>query len=100
MSGAGVAELAKGSANSVLKVNSAGALGYGKVELANGTDVNGVLPPANGGTGLSSHGSAHLLKVNAAGDAVEYGYATQLRNNSGVLVLEASNAASGTEEIP
>ena len=99
MSGAGVAELAKGSNSTVLKVNSAGALGYGKVELGSGEDVNGVLPIANGGTGLSSHGSAHqLLKVNAAGDAVEYGYATQLRNNSGVLVLEASNAASGTGE--
>ena len=99
MSGAGVAELAKGANSTVLKVNASGALGYGKVELSASEDVNGVLAIVNGGTGLSTHGSAHqLLKVNAAGNALEYGYATQLRNNSGVLVLEASNAASGTAE--
>ena len=95
--GSSVSELSKGANSTVLKVNASGALAYAKVDMT--ADITGVTPVANGGTGLASHGSAHqLLKVNAAGTALEYGYATQLRNNSGVLVLEASNASSGTGE--
>lgn len=41
-----------GTANQVLRVNSAGtALGFGAINLASGNAVTGILPSANGGTG-------------------------------------------------
>ena len=96
MDGAGgVAELAKGSNSTVLKVNASGTLGYAKVDLT--ADVDGTLPVANGGTGLSAVGSDNKVLM-SDGSANGYEYVQHLRNGSGVAVVDASNAASGTGE--
>ena len=92
-----VAELAKGADSTVLKVNSSGALGYGKVELSASEDVNGVLDIVNGGTGLSTVGADNKV-LTSDGSAVGYEYVSHMRNGSGVAVVDASNAASGTAE--
>ena len=97
MSGAGVAELAKGANSTVLKVNASGSLGYGKVELAASEDVNGVLDIVNGGTGLSTVGADNTVLM-SDGSAAGYEYISHVRNGSGVAVIDASNAASGTAE--
>ena len=97
MSGAGVAELAKGANSTVLKVNASGSLGYGKVELAASEDVNGVLDIVNGGTGLSTVGADNKVLM-SDGSAAGYEYVSHVRNGSGVAVIDASNAASGTAE--
>ena len=97
MSGAGVAELAKGANSTVLKVNASGSLGYGKVELAASEDVNGVLDIVNGGTGLSTVGADNKVLM-SDGSAAGYEYVSHVRNGSGVAVIDASNAASGTGE--
>jgi hypothetical protein len=97
MSGAGVAELAKGANSTVLKVNASGSLGYGKVELAASEDVNGVLDIVNGGTGLSTVGADNTVLM-SDGSAAGYEYVSHVRNGSGVAVIDASNAASGTAE--
>ena len=97
MSGTGVAELTKGANSTVLKVNSSGALGYGKVELAASEDVNGVLDIVNGGTGLSTVGADNKVLM-SDGSAAGYEYISHVRNGSGVAVIDASNAASGTAE--
>ena len=98
MSGAGVAELAKGANSTVLKVNASGSLGYGKVELAASEDVNGVLDIVNGGTGLSTVGADNKVLM-SDGSAAGYEYVSHVRNGSGVAVIDASNAASGTGEF-
>ena len=97
MSGTGVAELAKGANSTVLKVNASGSLGYGKVELAASEDVNGVLDIVNGGTGLSTVGADNTVLM-SDGSAAGYEYVSHVRNGSGVAVIDASNAASGTAE--
>jgi len=91
----GVTELAKGANNTVLKVNGAGTLGYGSVVLT--TDVSGVLPIANGGTNLTAAGLDRQV-LTSDGSAVAYEYVSQLRSATGVTVLEAANATSGTGE--
>jgi hypothetical protein len=96
MDGAGgVTELAKGANSTVLKVNAAGALGYAKVDVT--ADITGVTPVANGGTGLSAVGSDNKVLM-SDGSANGYEYVQHLRNGSGVAVVDASNAASGTGE--
>lgn len=96
MDGAGgVAELAKGSNSTVLKVNASGALGYAKVDLT--ADVDGTLPVANGGTGLTAVGSDNKVLM-SDGSANGYEYVSHLRNGSGVAVVDASNASSGSGE--
>lgn len=96
MDGAGgVAELAKGSNSTVLKVNASGSLGYAKVDLT--ADVDGTLPVANGGTGLTAVGADNKVLM-SDGSANGYEYVSHLRNGSGVAVVDASNAASGTGE--
>ena len=98
MSGTGttVAELAKGSNSTVLKVDGTGALGYGKVDLT--TDVSGTLPIANGGTGLATNGSDRQVLVADATGALVYEYMSTLRNSSGLATLNTANMASGTGE--
>ena len=91
----GVAELGKGSNSTVLKVNASGALGYAKVDLT--ADVDGTLPVANGGTGLTSVGSDNKVLM-SDGSANGYEYVSHLRNGSGVAVVDASNASSGSGE--
>jgi hypothetical protein len=91
----GVSELAKGSNSTVLKVNASGALGYAKVDLT--ADVDGTLPVANGGTGLTAVGSDNKVLM-SDGSANGYEYVSHLRNGSGVAVVDASNAASGSGE--
>ena len=91
----GVTELAQGANSTVLKVNAAGALGYAKVDLT--ADVSGTLPVANGGTGLTAVGTDNKV-VMSTGTANNYEYVQHLRNGSGVAVVDASNAASGTGE--
>ena len=95
MSGTGVAELAKGANSTVLKVNASGTLAYAKVDLT--ADVDGIMPIANGGTGLSTVGADNTVLM-SDGSAAGYEYVSQLRNGSGVAVIDASNAASGTAE--
>jgi hypothetical protein len=95
MSGTGVAELAKGANSTVLKVNASGTLAYAKVDLT--ADVDGIMPIANGGTGLSTVGADNTVLM-SDGSAAGYEYVSHLRNGSGVAVIDASNAASGTGE--
>ena len=96
MNGAGgVAELAKGANSTVLKVNASGTLAYAKVDMT--ADITGVTPIANGGTGLSTVGADNTVLM-SDGSAAGYEYVSHLRNGSGVAVIDASNAASGTAE--
>ena len=96
MSGAGgVSELAKGGDSTVLKVNASGTLAYAKVDMT--ADITGVTPIANGGTGLSTVGADNKVLM-SDGSAAGYEYVSHLRNGSGVAVIDASNAASGTAE--
>ena len=96
MSGAGgVTELAKGADSTVLKVNASGTLAYAKVDMT--ADITGVTPIANGGTGLSTVGDDNKVLM-SDGSAAGYEYVSHVRNGSGVAVIDASNAASGTGE--
>ncbi len=92
----GVSELAKGANSTILKMNSAGALGYAKVVLTE--DVQGVMPIANGGTGISAAGSDRQVMV-SDGSAFAMEYIQQTRNSSGVKVIDTANASSGTGEF-
>ena len=92
----GVSELAKGSNSTVLKVNASGSLGYAQVDMT--TDITGVTPVANGGTGLSAVGSDNKVLM-SDGSANGYEYVQQVRNSSGVKVLDAANASSGSGEF-
>ena len=92
----GVSELAKGSNSTVLKVNGSGTLGYAQVDMT--TDITGVTPVANGGTGLSAVGSDNKVLM-SDGSANGYEYVQQVRNSSGVKVLDAANASSGSGEF-
>ena len=97
MSGAGgVTELAKGADSTVLKVNASGTLAYAKVDMT--ADITGVTPIANGGTGLSTVGADNKVLM-SDGSAAGYEYVSHVRNGSGVAVIDASNAASGTGEF-
>ena len=97
MSGAGgVTELAKGGDSTVLKVNASGTLAYAKVDMT--ADITGVTPIANGGTGLSTVGADNKVLM-SDGSAAGYEYVSHVRNGSGVAVIDASNAASGTGEF-
>jgi hypothetical protein len=97
MSGAGgVTELAKGADSTVLKVNASGTLAYAKVDMT--ADITGVTPIANGGTGLSTVGDDNKVLM-SDGSAAGYEYVSHVRNGSGVAVIDASNAASGTGEF-
>jgi len=97
MSGsAGVSELAKGGNSTVLKVNGSGSLGYAQVDLT--ADVTGALPIANGGTNLTSAGSDRTVLV-SDGSAFAMEYIQQVRNSSGVKVIDTANASSGTAEF-
>ena len=91
----GVTELAQGANSTVLKVNASGALGYAKVDLT--ADVDGTLPVANGGTGITAVGSDNKVLM-SDGSANGYEYVQHLRNGSGVVVADASNASSGSGE--
>ena len=65
----GYTALNLGSADTVLKVNGDGdGLEYGKVDLA--AEVSGTLPIANGGTGLTSAGTAGNVLVSDGTDLV------------------------------
>jgi hypothetical protein len=92
----GVTEIAKGANSTVLKVNGAGALGYAQVDLT--TDVTGTMPIANGGTGITSAGSDNKV-MTSDGSALAMEYIQQVRNSSGVKVVDAANASSGTAEF-
>jgi hypothetical protein len=92
----GVTEMALGANSTVLKVNGSGALGYAKVDLT--ADVDGTLPIANGGTGITSAGSDNKV-MTSDGSALAMEYIQQVRNSSGVKVVDAANASSGTAEF-
>ena len=94
-SGTGVTAIPKGGNSTVLKVNSSGNLGYAKVELsADVSDVNGVLPIANGGTGLSSNGLAHQVLIADGAGALAYGYQETLRTSLGDVAIQTSGMAT------
>ena len=99
MTGSGtVQELAKGSNNTVLKVNGSGTLAYATVDLS--TDTTGALAIAQGGTGQSSVGSANqILRVNSTADGTDWAYNEQLYNSSGDLILDTSGATTSTNKI-
>lgn len=61
----GVTELAQGTANQVLRVDSNGLLGYGTVDLASSSAVSGVLDETNGGTGESTYAQYDILMGDA-----------------------------------
>jgi hypothetical protein len=62
---ANVADIA-GTANQVLRVNSAGtALGFGSINLASTAAVTGTLPSANGGTDNAAYAIGDLLQASA-----------------------------------
>jgi hypothetical protein len=82
-----VAELAKGANSTVLKVNDAGALGYAKVVLT--SDVSGILPMANGGTGIATSGLANQVLI-TDGTALAYGYQETLRTAAGDVAIQTS----------
>lgn len=92
----GVTELAKGSNSTVLKVNASGALGYAQVDLT--ADVTGTLPIANGGTGITSAGSDRKVLF-SDGSAFAMEWIQEVRNSSGVKVIDTANASSGTAEF-
>jgi len=91
--GSAVVQGAAGTTTTVLHGNAAGAPTYAAVSLT--ADVSGVLPVANGGTGLSSLGTANqLLGVNAAAGAQEYktlsGTSNQITVTHGVGTITLS----------
>ena len=92
----GVTEMAKGANSTVLKVNGSGALGYAQVDLT--ADVTGALPIANGGTNLTSAGSDRKVMF-SDGSAFAMEYIQEVRNSSGVKVIDTANASSGTAEF-
>jgi hypothetical protein len=64
------------------------------------TGVTGFLPIANGGTGLTSVGTAgQVLKVNAGGTALEYGSVSGTGTVTSVSVV-AANGFNGTVATP
>ena len=83
-----VAELAKGANSTVLKVNASGALGYATVDVT--TDITGITPIANGGTGLSSNGLAHQVLIADGAGALAYGYQETLRTAAGDVAIQTS----------
>ena len=96
--GGAVAELAKGSNSTVLKVDGSGTLAYAKVDMAN--DTTGALPLAQGGTGQTSVGSAaQILRVNSGANGTEWAYNTQLYNSNGDLILDTSGATTSTNKL-
>ena len=76
-------------------MNASGTLAYAKVDMT--ADITGVTPIANGGTGLSTVGDDNKVLM-SDGSAAGYEYVSHVRNGSGVAVIDASNAASGTGE--
>lgn len=92
----GVTELAKGSNNTVLKVNGSGTLAYAQVDLT--ADVTGTLPVANGGTGLTAVGTANKY-LRSTGTVNQYDYVTALRDSSGnsIFEIDSANVADNTK---
>ena len=56
----------RGLARQVLHGNPTGAPAWGAVRLTDATDVTGVLPAANGGTGFTSYTTGDLVYANAS----------------------------------
>jgi len=83
-----VAELAKGANSTVLKVNASGALGYAKVDMT--TDITGITPIANGGTGISVSGLEHQVLITDGSGALVYGYQETLRTAAGDVAIQTS----------
>jgi hypothetical protein len=92
----GVTELAKGSNNTVLKVNGSGTLAYAQVDLT--ADVTGTLPVANGGTGLTAVGTVNKY-LRSTGSVNQYDYVTALRDSSGnsIFEIDSANVADNTK---
>ena len=60
----------QGTANQVLRVDAAGTgLQFGAINIASSASVNGILPIANGGTGLAAVTSARVMVTTASGYA-------------------------------
>lgn len=83
-----VAELAKGANSTVLKVSSAGNLGYAKVDMT--ADITGITPIANGGTGISVSGLEHQVLITDGSGALVYGYQETLRTAAGDVAIQTS----------
>lgn len=90
--GGGATELAKGSNNTVLKVDGSGTLGYAAVDLA--ADVgSSVLPVANGGLGTDLSSSTGALRVD--GGTITAGDIDLANDVTGLL--GAANGGLGTD---
>ncbi|MDA8882962.1 hypothetical protein N9I00_00985 [bacterium] len=96
-SGSGVAELVKGLPSTVLKVDGAGTLGYDKVDVT--TDITGITPISNGGTGLDAAGSEHTVLIANGSGALAYGYQGTLRDTNGNLAIDTSGMTTGAEYL-
>ena len=96
-SGSGVAELVKGLPSTVLKVDGAGTLGYDKVDVT--TDITGITPISNGGTGLDAAGSEHTVLIANGSGALAYGYQGTLRDINGNLAIDTSGMTTGAEYL-
>lgn len=99
----GVTELAQGTANQVLRVDSNGVLGYGTIDLASTAAVSGVLDEANGGTGESTYAQYDLLMGDATNKLTKLTVGANnevLRvSSAGVLEYGAIDLASGSAGI-
>lgn len=65
--GSGVPSLSASSADGQVLRRSAGSLAFGAIDLADSDAVTGILPVANGGTGISSGTSGGVLGFTASG---------------------------------
>ena len=91
-----VSELAKGSNNTVLKVNGSGTLQYAQVDVT--ADITGTVPVANGGTGLTAVGTVNKY-LRSTGSVNQYDYVTALRDSSGnsIFEIDSANVADNTK---
>ena len=94
--GTAVSELAVGGNSTVLKVNGSGTLAYAKVDLT--ADVDGTLPIANGGTGLTASDSDNKVMF-SDGSAFGMEFVQHVRNSAGGIAIQTVNATSGTGEF-
>lgn len=90
--GGGATELAKGSNNTVLKVDGSGTLGYAAVDLT--ADVgSSVLPVANGGLGVDLSSATGALRVD--GGTISAGDIDLTADVTGIL--PSANGGTGAD---